>query len=188
MIFYHMMYNGNKYENDGAMYRINKKYEMKVFNKDNRFFSGEILKLDKIYVDVIDAGIDTDFLWIVGISGLNVSPRFKELLEKFNIGENEFIPIYITNSNKLMGYHVNILNYFGNECINYQTSKCSMFGDELSAVVPVFYYNVIKDFDLFSYRENNHKILSHIYISSRIKKEIIKQGITGCSFIRAHTE
>ena len=185
MIFYHMMYNGNKYENDGAMYRINKKYEMKVFNNDCGLhtFKGKKLNLDKIYVDVIDAGIDTDFLWIVGISGLNVSPRFKELLEKFNIGENEFIPIYITGTDKLVGYHVNKLRVLGRECIDYKNSKCWM-GE---SVVACFKYNNIFGYDMFSKIESKYDFCCSTYVSNRVKKEIKNQGITGCSFIRVAT-
>ena len=169
-------------------YELNQEFCLKEFNTDRvdaPFYKGEKLNVDKIYVDVYEEGHNVDFLYIVYCNGFNVSPILKKLLDKFKMPKAQYIPIYLTGTDKLIGYHVNLLEFFGIECMNFEKSNVNDYNE---VIYPCLKYDVIKDKDLFSYRLKEDDLVWHLYVSSKFKRVIEKKKISGIYFLEMKME
>ena len=179
-----MMYNGNAYEYTGKYYSIleNKR---QIYDKlYMEVLKGEKIDLEAFYCYVKEDGIETDFIYIDNfLLCLTISIKLKELLEKFNIGNCRFIPIYLEDSNNLIGYLVNVLNVFDRTCLDLEHSKRGpKIFEEADIIKPSFNNDIIGDLDLFTYKFNGD-LTSGIFISERLKRAIKKAKLTGCGFI-----
>ena len=181
--YYNMFYNVYRCD-DCIKYELNQEFCLETFKcerADAQFYEGQEINIDKLYVDINTEGYKIDFLYIAYCNGFNVTPRFKKILEKFNIGKAQYIPIYITNTDELIGYHVNLLEYYNEDSINMEKSNINK--DFNRIVYPCFYYEVIKNKDLLSYRVKEEDLVWDLYVSSRLKREIEKKHIRGLHFI-----
>lgn len=193
MGYYHIMYNGNGYENTGAAYKLLKKEENKViYDKlDNYIFYGR--KVDdemlsrKIYFRESDKGIFTDFVWLYGMtSRLVVSKRFLKLLQDFSLPKHQVIPIYLDETDEIFAYIINVYEAFDITCVDLDKSKfLKRTDDSISVHVPFFKENIIGDLDLFLYKikPNETDYPRGPFISNRLRKALKKEKITGYSLM-----
>lgn len=180
--YYKFTFNNWLREGKYVKYELNQEFCLKEFNTDrvdSPFYKGERLNVDKIYVDINEQGRKTDFIYVIYCNGFNVSARLKKLLDKFNMPKAQYIPIYLTGTDKLIGYHVNLLEYFGIECMNFEKSRVN---DHNEVIFPFLKYDVIKDKDLFSYRLKEDDLVWHLYVSSKLAKAIKRRFFRGIFF------
>ena len=184
MGYFKIMYNGNAYEYTGTSYTIHDYLKEKSYYREieNNVFYGKKIGEKSIHCELDKDGINTDWICVHTFIGhLCVTNKFKELIEKFNIGECEFIPIY--SNNVIIGYLVNVLNIFDNKCVDEKKSKLTIFDHKKDVIKPAFKENVIQNLDLFSYKYGEKDYKRGIFISERLKRAIKKAKLTGCGFI-----
>lgn len=184
MGYFKISYNGNGYENTGAAYNIHDYLNLKMYYRkiETDVFYGKKIGDKIICCDLDKDGIYTDWICVYTFIGyLCVTAKFKELLEKYNIGECEFIPI--CSNSEIIGYLVNVMNIFDKKCIDEKKTKFTIFDSKKDIVKPAFKENIIKDIDLFTYKYGRNDYKRGIFISERLKRAINKAKLTGCSFI-----
>lgn len=118
-----------------------------------------------------------------------VTSRFKEILEKVQDFELQFIPIKLKNRRdgnlQEIFFLVNICSLLSG--LDLEHSKYSIFttGDEkvISVKVYALKKNVIKMHHIFRLKESNLAI----FVSEELKNIIQKNEITGCDFLEVKT-
>lgn len=122
--------------------------------------------------------IDNDLAWLL------ITERFKTVLEKYDLGNVQFLPVTAVSkdgSEEIRGYLLNICNI--PDALNRKESKYSVHkvGKEkwLSIQRYVLTESQIGPYDIFRIKDDYFTV----FVSERIKKAIKDNKITGCDFV-----
>jgi len=184
MQYYKLMYDYENDTNKGLVIINEKNLEFERYDVNG----GEKLAANYISCRKEDGKtVETDYLGN-NLAWFLVSERLKTLLLEFNIFNTQFIPIKNDDSNKNIGYLVNIIDKVNAMDISKSLIKKVTYhkdGKEEthnSVIKYALQEKEIGDRDLFSLDGYNIPI----FISERLKNGMEKSKITGCDYQKIH--
>ena len=183
MNYYDLLYD---YENEKSTYFITFNESLLSFgrydiNRGN-YINTEPIEIDEKIKEntIISDYISNNLAWFM------VTEKFKNLLQDFNIGETQFIPVIKLDSKEIIGYIVNVISVL--DALDLDNSmhtkiKYDDNGEEkyyISIIKYALKEDKLENRDLVCLKDKFHSI----FISEKLKKAMIKAKITGCDYTK----